>query len=86
MTALTIAIPDEALAQLAERVAEVVLDRVGTGERTVWLTVEQAADYLQTTGDSIRALVKRRKIRTTAQGRLLFERGELDAWVRGNQP
>jgi excisionase family DNA binding protein len=45
-----------------------------------WLNVEQAAQYLATTQDAIRALVKRRQltVHRTATGRLLFRREELD--------
>jgi len=49
-----------------------------------WLTVAGAADHLQTTEDGIRALVKRQRIpHHRAAGRVLFDRTELDAWVRG---
>ena len=44
----------------------------------------ETADHLQTTEDGIRALVKRKRIphHRGAAGRLLFDRDELDAWVR----
>ena len=48
-----------------------------------WLSVAQAALYLGTTEDAIRAMVKRGQIpvERTPTGRLLFSRPELDQWV-----
>jgi len=50
-----------------------------------WLSVKGVADYLDTTEDAIRALVKRKQIPhdRAPTGRLLFSRSELDQWVRG---
>jgi excisionase family DNA binding protein len=48
-----------------------------------WLTVAEAADYLRTTPNGIRAMVKRRQVPFHRRnGRLLFDRHELDEWVR----
>ena len=48
-----------------------------------WLNVNGAADYLATTEEGIRSLVKRNAIpvHRTPTGRLLFRPEELDAWV-----
>jgi predicted ATPase len=50
-----------------------------------WLDVSRTADYLSSTPAAIRALVKRQElpVHRTPNGRLLFDRSELDAWVRG---
>jgi excisionase family DNA binding protein len=49
------------------------------------MTVHEAAAYLRSTPEGIRALIKRQKIpfRRTPGGRILLERGELDTWVAG---
>ncbi len=46
-----------------------------------WLNVDDAAEYLRTTPDAIRAMVRRcdLPVHRTAKGRLLFRRDELDA-------
>jgi excisionase family DNA binding protein len=68
---------------VAERVSALVLEALPTP--TEWLTVAGAAMYLATTEDAIRGHVKRTQIpcHRGAAGRILFDRSELDAWVRG---
>jgi excisionase family DNA binding protein len=68
-----------ALVRLAER-----LEALEAGDQSPWLTVEGAAAYLSTSPDGIRAAVKRQQIPShRVNGRRLFDRAELDAWVRG---
>ena len=83
MTSVPLKISDEFYETLAQRVASQVADMLGCPAE--WLTVAQAAVHLQTSEDGIRALVKRKRIphHRGAAGRLLFDRAELDAWVRG---
>ena len=72
---------------LARRVAQVVLEAV-TREQNVngWLDLDGAAEYLATTPESIRALVKRKVIPShKVGGRRLFSPVELDTWVRGER-
>ena len=74
---------DQFFDEIAQRVSTLLEERFGT-QPAEWLTVAGAADHLQTTEDGIRALVKRKRIphHRGAAGRLLFDRDELDAWVR----
>jgi excisionase family DNA binding protein len=82
---IALELPDAVLDTLAERIAEIVLARMTFERGSSWLTVEQVAGYLQTTPDAIRALVKRSKIPAhRAGGRLLFERDEIDIWVKAS--
>jgi len=48
-----------------------------------WLDVPGAADYLSTSKDAVRAMVKRGElpVERTPNGRLLFRADALDAWV-----
>jgi excisionase family DNA binding protein len=70
--------------EVAERVSALLEERFGE-KPAGWLNVAGAADHLRTTEDGIRALVKRKRIphHRGAAGRILFDRAELDAWVRG---
>jgi hypothetical protein len=81
-------IPEASLEQLAHAVAlELAHDLiVSESAKSPWLDVDAAATHLgATTPDAVRALVKRRQIpfHKAPNGRLLFDRHELDAWVRG---
>jgi excisionase family DNA binding protein len=53
-------------------------------DRSPWLNVEDAAEYLRTSKDAIRALVRRGDlpVHRTLNGRLLFRRDELDAYAK----
>jgi Helix-turn-helix domain len=75
---------DQFFDTIAERVSALLEERFAL-QPAEWLNVAGAADHLQTTEDGIRALVKRKKVphHRGAAGRLLFDRAELDAWVRG---
>lgn len=80
----------EALANdLAEQVAAKVVAQLAERVEapTPWLDVPGAATYLATSEKSVRGLVLRRAIpyEKTPNGRILFHRQELAAWVRGNQ-
>ena len=82
MTSVPLQISDEFYETVAQHVASQLAEMLGRSAE--WLTVGQAADHLRTTEDGIRALVKRKRIphHRGAAGRLLFDRAELDAWVR----
>jgi excisionase family DNA binding protein len=84
MTALPFTVADEFFDVLAARVADVLLERLATSGE--WLRVEQAAEHLGTTPNGIRALVKRGKVPVYRRdGRLYFDRRELDTYIRGNE-
>jgi excisionase family DNA binding protein len=81
---IVVRLSEDDLDRLAHRVAELITTtRVST---SVWLDVAGAARHLATTEHAIRGLVKRRHLPThrTENGRLRFERAELDAWARGD--
>lgn len=68
--------------RIAKRVAE-LLGRPDVA--TVWLDVAGAASHLAITEHGVRGLVKREQIpvHRTENGRVRFDRAELDAWARG---
>jgi excisionase family DNA binding protein len=83
MTSVPINVSEEFLDMFATRVADIVAARLG--EHTEWLRVDQAAEHLGTTPNGIRALVKRGRIPVHRRdGRLYFDRRELDTYIRGN--
>jgi excisionase family DNA binding protein len=76
---MNVALSDEEIGVLAQRVAGLV---EGTSARQ-WFDVHEAADYLCTTPDAIRALVKRGQLEPTRRKpHYLFARETLDAWAR----
>lgn len=54
---------------------------------SAWLTAAGAAEHLATTEEAVRSMVKRRQIpaHRLPNGRLRFDRAELDAWARGGE-
>ena len=83
----TLSVPGELIQGLAELVRQAVaadLDKSNTSNAAAYLDVDAAAGYLASTPSAIRSLVKRNAIphHKAPNGRLLFERHELDAWVR----
>jgi hypothetical protein len=87
MSALALPIPEDLLGSLANLVRRAGVDALTT-ERGApgdgFLDVAGAAAYLASTPSGIRSLVKRRAIpfHKAPNGRILFDRGELDTWVR----
>ena len=57
---VSFSLPDEALETLARRVADLVAQQERATSR--WLDVDAAAEYLSTTPDGIRGMVRRRQI------------------------
>jgi excisionase family DNA binding protein len=81
VTSVQITIPAELVEMLAEQLEERIR---ASGRQARWLTVSQAVDHLGLSSNSIRALIKRKRIpHYRVEGRILFDRGELDQWVRG---
>lgn len=73
-------LPEQVLEQVAQRVAELLRDRIAGDE---WLDVDEAARYLRCPKSRIYALTSAREIPHHHDGsRLLFRRSELDTWVR----
>jgi len=78
---LPLQISDEFYETVGRRVASHLAEMLGRPAE--WLTVAGAAAHLKTTENGIRALVKRQRIpHHRAAGRVLFDRAELDTWVR----
>ncbi|HET8893019.1 MAG TPA: helix-turn-helix domain-containing protein [Gaiellaceae bacterium] len=71
----------EELLDLVRAEVHAVAERGGEG----WLDAKRAAGHLSLSEEAVRALVKRREIpfAKAPNGRLLFDRAELDLWVRG---
>ena len=80
------------IAQLADRVATVVLARLdaGDGADADWLDSRHAADYLGVHRDTLRKLAAERAIPSEQDGpgcKLFFRRADLDVWRRsGGRP
>ena len=86
--AFTASFSDEFIEGLAHRVAQLIADGTRSPAGTSsWLDVEGAAEYLCTTSNAIRGMVKRRQVpfHRTPTGRLLFDRCEVNAWVRAQR-
>jgi hypothetical protein len=86
VSAFSVDVSKDFFAQLEQRVAAIVIDRLGDRPPTRWLNVNQAANYLGgASSGAIRGMVKRGQlpVHRTPTGRLLFDAGELDTWVRG---
>jgi excisionase family DNA binding protein len=72
------------LAAARESVRQAFAEAVQPAEpASPWLSTKSAAAFLDTSEEAIRSLVKRGElpVRRTPNGRLLFRRDDLDAWV-----
>ena len=83
-TALLAEMSESDLDQLAELLAPRLAPRLtDTTTRTGWLDVDQAAEHLACPKSRLYALTSTRRIPHQRDGsRLLFDRNELDEWVR----
>jgi len=84
--ALTVAVPDELVQTLAERIAALLVERVDPRPQVVspWLDFEAALAYLGFSRDRLYKLTAARAIpfRKRRGGHaLLFHRDELDRWL-----
>ena len=78
---IEITIPHRTVEALAERVAELLSDRLGPQPET-WIGVEEAAVHLACPKSRIYDLVSARRIPHERDGSwLLFRRSALDGWV-----
>ena len=81
--ALFEALDDATLDALAERLAPRLAGRLTPQTTTRWLSVQSAADHLACPKSRLYALVSARRIPFHKDGsRTLFDRRELDEWVR----
>lgn len=83
---LALGFPDELLHALAERIAQLVAERLQPAQRqeSPWLDFEGALAYLGFSRDRLYKLTAARAIpfRKKCEGQgLLFHKGELDRWV-----
>lgn len=83
---LTLPIPEEFVYELKELVRETVAEAFADHRLThesPFLDVNGAVDFLASTPEAIRSLVKRNAIpfHKAPNGRLLFDREELRRWV-----
>jgi excisionase family DNA binding protein len=78
---LAVSVPDEFVELVAERAAALVRELAPSASG--WLGVEQAAEYIGCPKSRIYRLVHLGRIPHEHEGaRLLFNRGELDKWIR----
>jgi Helix-turn-helix domain len=75
----------EALESVVREAVQNALAAQRQAEPSPWLDVDGAARHLSSTPAAIRSLKKRGEIpfHQAPNGRLYFDRHELDAWVRG---
>lgn len=80
---LSLALPDELVDQIAQRVATILADQGPTAtERDGYLDVQGAAQFLACPPNRIYALVSARRIPHHRDGsRLLFDRAELREYI-----
>jgi len=78
-----IALPLAVVEAVAERAAEIVVERLAAGSEDRWMGVEDAARYLACKPRRIYDLHSQRRIPAHKDGsRLLFRRSELDAYLQ----
>jgi excisionase family DNA binding protein len=88
---LTVTLPDELLEAAAERVVELLLERLPADPAAAspWLDFDSALAYLGFSRDRLYKLTAARAIpfrkKRDGQG-LLFHRGELDRWLKQEYP
>jgi excisionase family DNA binding protein len=74
--------------ELVESLADAIAERLELPRASRWLDVPRAADHLAKSEDAVRKAAQRRQLPMHqpygAGSRYLFDRDELDAWVRQN--
>ena len=82
MNGLQLELSGDFLEALAQRVAAIVAAQLEAPSSPRWLTADRAAEYLSVPVKRIYNLTSRGEIPHRKQdGRLLFRRDELDAWL-----
>lgn len=80
---LVVDLPPEALEAIARRAAELIAERNRSPANGSWLDVAGAAEHLACPRSRLYALVSAKRIPHERDGsHLLFNRAELDQWVR----
>jgi hypothetical protein len=78
VTDIALTLPADAVEQIARRAADILEERMAR-ERSPWMTRAEAAVYL---GVPVSRLEKRKDIPCHRdEGRVLYHRGELNAWM-----
>ena len=84
MTAATFTLPHELLEQIAERAAELVVERSASGEDGWLRGADRIAAYIDAPPSRVYALASAKRIPVHRDGSaLIARRSELDAWIRG---
>jgi len=88
---LALAVPEELIEEIAERAAQIVVERMGLESQTwpQWMSVETAAKYLDVSPERLRKLQARRLLPFHQEGpgcRVFFRRTDLDAAMSELQP
>ncbi|HEY4895403.1 MAG TPA: helix-turn-helix domain-containing protein [Solirubrobacteraceae bacterium] len=85
-TTIALDLPPELVEMIAQRAAEIVAEQVGAAVQTSpWLSTEQAADYIAAKPARVHDLVALGKLTPRRDGRrLLFKRGDLDAYLEAS--
>ncbi len=79
-------LPPALVDALAERVAEIVLERLEAPTASPWLSIDQAAEHTGIPKQTLYKLTASKAIRHTKPGnRILFRREDLDAWLDGHR-
>jgi excisionase family DNA binding protein len=82
--ALSLPVPPEWLEQIAERVAEIVLERHAADRGPAYLTADEAAGVMRCGRKRIYELVSRRELECVRDGtRLLIPREAIDTYLNG---
>ena len=82
---LRVAVPEDLIAAVAERVVDHLADRLPTGPAP-WLDVDGAAEYLACEPQRIYDLTSQGRLRAARDGRRrLFRREWLDAYLLGEE-
>jgi len=88
VTELRLTLPEELIAQIAERAAELVLARLAkerlSGGDSPYLTVAEAAEYLRASRQRVYDLLSSGRLSRHKDGsRVLVSRAELDGYLAG---
>ena len=79
---LTLSLPPEVVEQIAERAAELVLERIEAIPTSRWMTVAEAAEYARCSRQHIYDLRSDGRLgRHGEHGHALVDRYELDAYL-----
>lgn len=82
MSEVRLALPDEVVDLIADRVAARLAEQLAPSPRSPWMTAEEAADYLRCPVSRVRKLTSQRDLPRHRDGaRALYRREDLDAYI-----